>query len=63
MPSFCEYKMCHNLASSTWNGYCNQNHYERAKLEEMKEQLQLLKEKIKKMEEEKKQEKEEDKKK
>ncbi len=64
MPqSLCEYKMCHNLASSTWSGYCNQAHYERAHLEEMKEQLKLLKEKITKLEGEKKPESQEDKKK
>jgi hypothetical protein len=47
MPSFCEYKMCHNLASSTWSGYCNQNHYERAQLEEAKERVKQLEEKLK----------------
>ena len=62
MPSFCEYKMCHNLASSTWSGYCNQDHYERAQLQEAQEHIKLLKEKIKKRQESKK-ESEEDKKK
>lgn len=54
MPSFCEYKMCHNLASSSWSGYCNQDHYERAELERVNEHLRLLKEKIKKRQETKK---------
>jgi hypothetical protein len=52
MPSFCEYRNCHNLASSTWSGYCNENHYNRAQLDEAKEHLRLLKEKMKKKEEE-----------
>lgn len=30
MPSFCEYRNCHNLASSTWSGYCNEVHFLRA---------------------------------
>jgi hypothetical protein len=47
MPSFCEYKMCHNLASSTWSGYCNQDHYDRAKLDEAKERVRQLEEKLK----------------
>ena len=29
MPSFCEYRNCHNLASSTYIGYCNQEHMDR----------------------------------
>lgn len=37
MGKFCEYKMCHNLASSTWSGYCNEEHYKRGKKEEEKE--------------------------
>lgn len=31
MPSLCDYKNCHNLASSTYNGYCNEDHYKRAR--------------------------------
>lgn len=50
MPSFCEYRNCHNLASSTWSGYCNQNHFERAMLQEAKERVQQLEETIKKRE-------------
>ena len=35
MPSFCEYGMCHNLGSSTYQGYCNEYHMKRAwKLEQ-----------------------------
>jgi hypothetical protein len=30
MPSFCEYRNCHNLASSTFMGYCNEYHMNRA---------------------------------
>ena len=66
MPHLCEYKMCHNLASSTWSGYCNQNHYERAMLEEAKERVQQLEQTVKKrdtQEQEKKQVSVEDKKK
>ena len=31
MPSFCNYLNCHNLASSTYQGYCNEYHMKRAK--------------------------------
>lgn len=31
MPSFCNYRNCHNLASSTYLGYCNEYHMKRAK--------------------------------
>ncbi len=37
MPSFCQYKMCHNLGSSTFLGYCNAYHMERGLEEERKE--------------------------
>ena len=37
MPKFCEYKMCHNLGSSSWAGYCNEDHYKRGLKEEEKE--------------------------
>jgi hypothetical protein len=30
MPGFCQYLNCHNLASSSYQGYCNQSHFERA---------------------------------
>ncbi len=51
MPSsLCAYKMCHNLASSTWSGYCNQAHYDRAMLLEAKERVIELEEKLKKKE-------------
>jgi hypothetical protein len=29
MPEFCKYLNCHNLASSTYDGYCNENHKKR----------------------------------
>ncbi len=29
MPQFCEYRNCHNLGSSTYLGYCNENHFKR----------------------------------
>jgi len=29
MPSFCEYRNCHNLASSTFMGFCTENHMTR----------------------------------
>jgi hypothetical protein len=50
MPSFCDYRNCHNLASSTWFGYCNENHYTRAQLDEAKERVKHLEEIIKKKE-------------
>jgi uncharacterized protein (DUF1499 family) len=31
MPSFCNYMNCHNLASSTYHGYCDEYHMKRAK--------------------------------
>lgn len=31
MPSFCNYLNCHNLASHTYLGYCNEYHMKRAK--------------------------------
>jgi hypothetical protein len=37
MGKLCEYKMCHNLGSSAWAGYCNENHYKRGLKEEEKE--------------------------
>ena len=42
--------MCHNLASSTWSGYCNQAHYDRAMLLEAKQCVAELEEKLKKKE-------------
>jgi hypothetical protein len=39
--------MCHNLASSTGSGYCNQDNYDRAKLDEAKERVRQLEEKLK----------------
>ena len=34
MPSFCEYRNCHNLASSTYFGYCTQQHLDRGMKDE-----------------------------
>jgi len=42
MPSFCGYRNCHNLASSTYSGYCNQYHYDRARILELKEQIKSI---------------------
>lgn len=42
MPSFCDYKNCHNLASSTYGGYCNEYHYDRAKIQELKERIKSI---------------------
>jgi hypothetical protein len=30
MPEFCQYLNCHNLASSNYQGYCNEEHMKRA---------------------------------
>jgi hypothetical protein len=30
MPSFCEYRNCHNLGSRTYLGYCNEDHLKRS---------------------------------
>lgn len=51
MPSFCEYRNCHNLASSTWGGYCNEYHFLRAQLLEAKEKVKEVEEKLKKQQE------------
>lgn len=29
MPEFCNYGNCHNLGSSTYQGYCNEDHQKR----------------------------------
>ncbi len=29
MPEFCKYRNCQNLASSSFWGYCNKEHFER----------------------------------
>jgi hypothetical protein len=50
MPELCKYRNCHNLASSTYSGYCNQMHYERGKLDELKEEYEKQLAKIKEME-------------
>ncbi len=42
MPSLCNYKMCHNLASSSYQGYCNEVHYKRALILDLKEQMSTL---------------------
>jgi hypothetical protein len=35
MPEFCNYGNCHNLGSSTYQGYCNEDHMKRAPEREM----------------------------
>jgi hypothetical protein len=42
MPSFCEYLNCHNLASSSFGGYCNEYHMKRA--EEIKPLQKIMEE-------------------
>lgn len=42
MPQLCEYLNCHNLGSSTYQGYCNQNHLERSK--ELEPLFKIIKE-------------------
>ena len=34
MPKFCEYRMCHNLGSSSFGGYCNEAHQIRGERDE-----------------------------
>jgi len=29
MPEFCNYRNCQNLASSSFQGYCNKEHFEK----------------------------------
>jgi hypothetical protein len=29
MPEFCKYGNCHNLGSSTYQGYCNEYHFKK----------------------------------
>ncbi len=38
MPKFCEYRMCHNLGSSTFGGYCNREHQIRGEKDEQKDE-------------------------
>lgn len=42
MPSLCEYRMCHNLASSSYQGYCNEDHLKKGN--QHKYFLKILKE-------------------
>lgn len=42
MPSFCEYRNCHNLASSTYFGYCNQQHMDRGMKDDPEGSTKLL---------------------
>jgi hypothetical protein len=42
MPSLCTYLNCHNLASPSFGGYCNEEHMKRA---EERRRLELLMEK------------------
>lgn len=42
--------MCHNVGSSSFLGYCNESHYERGKLDELKEAYEKQRMKIKEME-------------
>lgn len=48
MAKFCEYRSCHNLGSSSFNGYCNEQHRIRGEKDEQKqleEQIAAAKEK------------------
>ncbi len=42
--------MCHRVASSTYSGYCNEVHYERGKLDELKEAYEAQLKKVKALE-------------
>jgi hypothetical protein len=35
MPEFCKYGNCHNLASWTYQGYCNEDHLKRGSEHEL----------------------------
>lgn len=50
MPSLCLYKMCHNLGSSSFLGYCNVYHMEKGLEEERKEAQREREEKQKEKE-------------
>jgi hypothetical protein len=50
MPELCKYRMCHRVASSTYSGYCNEVHYERGKLDELKEAYEEQLKKVKALE-------------
>ncbi len=50
MPELCRYRMCHNLGSSSFFGYCNKGHYEREKLDELKEAYEKQLAKVKDLE-------------
>lgn len=38
MASFCGYRNCQNLASSTYHGYCTEDHFKRGKDDEFIEE-------------------------
>lgn len=42
MPSFCEYRNCHNLGSSSYQGYCNKEHMTRGLILELNQQVSTL---------------------
>lgn len=42
MPSLCAYRMCHNLGSSSFGGYCNEAHQIRGEKDEQKEREEKL---------------------
>ena len=50
MPELCRYRMCHNVGSSSFVGYCNESHYERGKLDELKEAYEKQLAKVKELE-------------
>lgn len=52
MPSLCLYRMCHNLGSSTYLGYCNAFHMEKGLELEKKEAEEEAKKKEKEKEKE-----------
>jgi hypothetical protein len=35
MPEFCRYGNCHNLASFSYQGYCNKDHFEHGREREL----------------------------
>ena len=35
MPMVCEYRMCHNLGSTTYQGYCNEDHQKQGREKEL----------------------------
>jgi hypothetical protein len=51
MPSFCDYRNCQNLASSSFGGFCSLYHFKRGQILVKRQQIAKLETEIKQLEE------------